>query len=62
MLPVYRNPVTWLRSGGAGIVVLDWSWARELLLDHELIAEDIELVTRLEAALKPSIWVTGAAA
>ncbi len=61
-VPVFRNPLSWLRSGGAGIVVLDWDYARDLLLDHELIAEDVELGTRLENALKPSIWVMGAAA
>ena len=59
-VPVYRNPLTWLRSGG-GIVVLDWAYARDLLLDHVLIAEDVELGTRLEAALAPSILVMEAA-
>ncbi len=61
-VPVYRNPMTWLRAAGAGVVVLDWDWARELLLDRELIAEDVELGNRLEAALKPDIWVMGVAA
>ena len=61
-IPVFKNPITWLRSGGAGIVVLDWNYIRDLLLDHELIAEDVELGTRLETALKPEIWVMGAAA
>ncbi len=49
--------MSWLRSGGSGIVVLDWDYARDLLLDHELIAEDVELGTRLQAALAPSIWL-----
>ncbi len=61
-VPVFSNPLSWLRSGGAGIVVLDWDYARDLLLDHELIAEDVELGNRLEAALRPSIWVMGVAA
>ena len=61
-LPVYRNPLSWLRSGGAGIVVLDWIWARELLLDHQLIAEDLLTANRLEGSLKPRIWVEEAAA
>ena len=61
-VPVFRNPLTWLRSGGAGIAVLDWDYARDLLLDRELIAEDVELGTRLESALRPEIWVMGAAA
>ena len=61
-IPVFSTPLTWLRSGGAGIAVLDWNWCRHLLLDHELIAEDVNLGNRLEAALKPDIWVMGAAA
>ncbi len=61
-VPVFKTPLSWLRSGGAGVVVLDWSWAREVLVNHELIAEDVELGNRLEAALKPEIWVMEAAA
>ncbi len=61
-VPVFKNPLTWLRAGGAGIVVLDWDYARDLLLDHELIAEDLDLGAALEGALKPDIWVRGAAA
>ncbi len=60
-VPVFRNPLTWLGSGGAGITILDWSWVPDLLLGHELIAEDLDLGTRLEAALKPEIWVRGVA-
>ena len=56
-IPVFRNPLTWFRSGGDGIAILDWGWARELLLDHDLIAEDLALGERLEAALKPDIWI-----
>ena len=61
-IPVFRNPLTWLRSGGDGIVVLDWDWAPDLLLGFDLIAEDVELGTVLEAALRPEIWVMEAAA
>ena len=61
-VPVFRNPVTWLRSGGAGVEVLDWVWVPDLLLGFDLIAEDVDLGNRLEAALKPAIWVMGAAA
>jgi hypothetical protein len=61
-VPVFKNPISWLKSGGAGICVLDWNWARDLLLDHELIAEDLDLGAALEGALKPDIWVRGAAA
>ena len=59
-IPVFRNPLSWLRSGG-GIVVLDWDWVPDLLLVFDLIAEDVELGNRLEAALKPEIWVMEAA-
>ncbi len=61
-VPVFRNPVAWLRSGGAGVAVLDWVWVPDLLLGFDLIAEDVDLGNRLEAALKPAIWVMGAAA
>ncbi len=61
-VPVFRNPMSWLRSGGAGVCILDWDWARGLLLDLELIAEDLDLGDRLAAALKPAIWVGRAAA
>ena len=61
-VPVFKNPLSWLKSGGAGIAILDWDYARDLLLDHELIAEDLELGNRLEAVLRPDIWIRGAAA
>ena len=60
-VPVFKTPISWLRSGGAGVCILDWNWAWDLLLDLELIAENVELGTRLEAALKPRIWVEAAA-
>ena len=56
-VPVFRNPLTWLQSGGNGVVVLDWDYARDLLLDHELVAEDLDLGAALEDALKPDIWI-----
>ena len=61
-VPIFRNPLSWLRSGGAGVCILDWRWARDLLLDHELVAETVALGERLEAALKPGIWVAETAA
>ena len=61
-VPVFSNPMSWLRSAGAGVVVLDWDWARYLLLGHELIAETLVLGERLETALKPSISIGRAAA
>ena len=61
-LPVFSTPITWLKSGGAGIVILDWEWVPELLVGFELIAGDVDLGSRLEAALKPEIWVMRTAA
>ena len=61
-IPVFKNPLTWLRSAGAGVVVLDWDWVPDLLLGCDLIAEDVDLGNQLEAALKPEIWVMRAAA
>ena len=59
---MFKTPLSWLRSGGAGIVVLDWRWVSELLLGFELIAEDLDLGNRLVAALKPNVWVMEVAA
>ena len=61
-VPVFKNPLTWLQAGGAGIMVLDWDYARDLLRDHDLIAEDLGLGDRLEVTLRPDIWIRGAAA
>ena len=61
-VPVFKNPMSWLQAGGAGICILDWDYAHDLLLDHELIAEDLDLGNRLEDALRPDIWIKGAAA
>ena len=54
---MFRNPLTWFRAGGNGIVVLDWDWAREVLTGLDLVAEDLALGEQLEAALKPDIWI-----
>ena len=61
-VPVFKNPISWLQAAGGGVVVLDWSWARDLLLGHELLAEDLDLGERLETALKPVISIGRAAA
>ena len=61
-LPVYSSPMSWLRANAEGLVVLDWKAAPDLLLGADLIAEDVDLGNRIEAALKPEIWVMGAAA
>ena len=60
-VPVFRTPISWLRAAGAGICILDWNYAKDLLIDRELIAEDVEIGTCLEAALAPSILVMEAA-
>ena len=60
-VPIFKTPISWLRSGGAGIAILDWRMARELLLDHVLIAEDLALGDQLAAVLAPSIMVMEAA-
>ena len=61
-VPVFRNPMSWLRAAGGGVCILDWTWARDLLLDHELIAENLDLGAALDDALKPDIWIREAAA
>ncbi len=61
-IAVFSTPISWLQAAGAGVVVLDWDWARHLLLGFDLIAEDVELGERLEAALKPNIWIGRVAA
>ncbi len=61
-ITVFRTPLTWLQAAGAGVAVLDWDWVPDLLLGFDLIAEDVELGERLEAALKPNIWIGRAAA
>ena len=70
-LPVFRNPLTWLRSGGAGVFPLDWpAFINEILwASVELVAEDVahgELIQRhLDTALKagkPKVSVWRAAA
>ena len=59
---VFKTPMSWLQAAGAGVVVLDWDWVPDLLLGFDLIAEDVDLGERLEAALKPNIWIRRAAA
>ena len=56
-VPVFKNQMSWLQGGGDGVCILDWDWARDLLLDHELIAEDLALGEQLATALKPSVWI-----
>ena len=61
-IAVFAHPLNWLLAGGAGVAILDWSWVPDLLLGHELIAEDIALGERLDTALRPNIWIGRAAA
>ena len=61
-LPVYANPMSWLRANAEGVVILDWNAAPALLLDaSEFLAEDLALGDRLAAALAPAVWVMGEA-
>ena len=61
-LPVYANPMSWLRANAEGVVILDWNAAPALLLDAgEFLAENLELGHRLEVALAPTILVMEAA-
>jgi len=53
-LPVFRNPLTWVRSGGAGVCPLDWKrFAREILWhpEVELVTEDIETGDKAKRAI-----------
>ena len=61
-IPVFKTPMSWLQAAGAGVAVLDWEWAPDLLLGFDLIAEDVELGECLEAVLKPNIWIGRVAA
>ena len=57
-ITVFKNPISWLKAAGAGIVGLNWDHARDLLLDHVLIAEGLDLGDLIEDALRPDIWIT----
>ena len=60
-LPIYANPMSWIKANAEGVVVLDWEAAPSLLLDaSEFLAEDVALGDRLQAALAPSIMVMDA--
>ena len=62
-LPVYSNAPNWLQADGEGVMVLDWAMAPALLCDvEEFLAENVDLGTRLETALRPEIWVMEAVA
>jgi len=56
LLPVWSSPLSWLRSGGQGVVVLEWSahlpfWFAGV---NALACEDHALARRLESALQAS--------
>ena len=47
-LPIYSNPLSWLKTDGEGVVVLDWEMAPALLLDvGEFLVEDVETGNRI---------------
>ena len=54
---VYRDPISWLRAGCDGLVILDGEKARdELWYVDELRAEDEALGLELESLMKPPKW------
>lgn len=62
-LPLYSNPLSWLKADGEGVVILNWEVAPSLLLDvTEFVVEDVETGNRIKAALTPAVWVKEAAA
>lgn len=53
-LPVFGNPLTWLRSGSGGVFPLDWpGFAREMLWhpEVELVTKDVGLGKRIRSEL-----------
>ena len=62
-LPLYSDPLRWIKANGEGTVILNWEVAPSLLLDvDEFVVEDVETGNRIEAALTPAVWVKEAAA
>ncbi len=61
-LPLYSDPLRWIKADGEGTVVLDWAWAPDLLLGLDLVADSLALGERLESAMRPEIWLAESAA
>jgi len=64
-LPLFDNPLSWLRGGGSGSCVVDWSAHLPLYLGNvkDIVCESSELASRLYRALNgplpcPSIHVS----
>lgn len=55
-LPVWRTPLTWLRQGAEGVVVLDWAQAYWEIPDNNLIAEGEHHGQQIRNAMKPDPW------
>jgi hypothetical protein len=54
---VYRDPMSWLRAGAEGLVILDAARARDELWPHsELRAEDETHGRELEALMVSPVW------
>jgi hypothetical protein len=52
-LAVYRSPLSWLRGGCDGAVVLDWRFAQSMLLEvSEIVAEDLAHGEEIERRLR----------
>jgi len=54
ILPVWSSPMSWLRSGAQGVVILDWSVHLPFWLSgvQAVACENRALAVRLQAALK----------
>ena len=55
-LPVWRNPISWLRNDGAGIVIFDFAEARHHLPDRVLVPEDDTHGRQIHSAIQPKPW------
>jgi hypothetical protein len=53
-LHLFADPMDWLRDGGNGAVVIDWSRAFDRLRDAPRLAVDETLLATYRAAMKPA--------
>ena len=50
---VYRTPLDWLRAGGEGLVIVDWTEAYFRLAGLQLVASDVAHGEELQRRLRP---------
>ena len=55
-LAVWRSPLSWLRNGSDGVVILDWQEARHQLPDRQLVAEDEVHGAEIRNRMQPPAW------